>query len=51
MWNKEANIFIFLIISNFSFSQLEVYIDTTKNEPPNEGWNVNKKYDKDGNIT
>lgn len=48
---KKLIFLFFLIISNFSFSQLEVYIDTTKNEPPNEGWNVNKKYDKDGNIT
>ena len=42
---------MFLIITNSSFSQLEVYIDTSKNESPNESWNVNKRYDKDGNIT
>ena len=39
-----------LIISNSSFSQIEVYVDTTKNESPSENWNVNKRYDKDGNI-
>mgnify|MGYP003972198063 FL=1 len=39
-----------LIISNFSFAQIEVYIDTSKTESPNESWNVNKRYDKDGNI-
>ena len=44
-------VLLFLIITNSSFSQLEVYIDTTKNESPNESWNVNKRYDKDGNIT
>ena len=44
-------VLFFLIIINSSFSQLEVYIDTTKNESPNESWNVNKSYDKDGNIT
>ena len=41
---------VFFLISNFSFSQLEIYIDTIKNNSPNESWNVNKKYDKDGNI-
>ena len=44
-------VLLFLIITNSSFSQLEVYIDTSKNESPNESWNVNKRYDKDGNIT
>ena len=44
-------VLLFLIITNSSFSQLEVYIDTTNNESPNESWNVNKRYDKDGNIT
>ena len=44
-------VLLFLIITNSSFSQLEVYIDTTKNESPNESWNVKKRYDKDGNIT
>tara|TARA_B100000927_G_C16384939_1_gene436974 strand:+ start:44 stop:457 length:414 start_codon:yes stop_codon:yes gene_type:complete len=43
-------VLLFLIITNSSFSQLEVYIDTSKNESPNESWNVNKRYDKDGNI-
>ena len=43
-------VLVFFLISNFSFSQLEVYIDTIKNNSPNESWNVNKKYDKDGNI-
>ena len=43
-------VLFFLIISNSSFSQLEVYIDTMKNDSPNESWNVNKSYDKDGNI-
>ena len=43
-------VLFFLIISNSSHSQLEVYIDTSKTESPNESWNVNKKYDKDGNI-
>ena len=43
-------VLFFLIISNSSFSQLEVYIDTIKNDSPNESWNVNKSYDKDGNI-
>ena len=44
-------VLLFLIITNSSFSQLEVYIDTSKNKSPNESWNVNKRYDKDGNIT
>ena len=43
-------VLVFFLISNFSFSQLEVYIDTIKNNSPNESWNVNKKYDKNGNI-
>ena len=43
-------VLFFLIISNSYFSQLEVYIDTMKNDSPNESWNVNKSYDKDGNI-
>ena len=43
-------VLVFFLISNFSFSQLEVYIDTIKNESPNESWNVNKRYDKNGNI-
>ena len=43
-------VLVFFLISNFSFSQLEVFIDTIKNNSPNESWNVNKKYDKDGNI-
>ena len=32
------------------FSQIEVYVDTMKKDSPNESWNVNKRYDKDGNI-
>jgi hypothetical protein len=44
-------VLFFIIISNSFFSQIEVYIDTSKNESPNESWNVNKRYDKDGNIT
>ena len=43
-------VLFFIIISNSFFSQIEVYIDTTKTESPNESWNVNKRYDKDGNI-
>ena len=43
-------VLVFFLISNFSFSQLEVYIDTIKNNSPNESWNVNKKYDKNGYI-
>ena len=43
-------VLFFIIISNSLFSQIEVYIDTTKTESPNESWNVNKRYDKDGNI-
>jgi len=43
-------VLFFIIISNSFFSQIEVYIDTTKIESPNESWNVNKRYDKDGNI-
>ncbi len=43
-------VLFFLIITNSYFSQLEVYIDTTKNESPNESWDVNKRYDKGGNI-
>ena len=44
-------VLLIFIITNSSFSQLEVYVDTTKNESPNESWNVIKRYDKDGNIT
>ena len=43
-------VLLFIIISNSFFSQIEVYVDTTKTESPNESWNVNKRYDKDGNI-
>ena len=43
-------VLVSFLISNFSFSQLEVYLDTIKNNSPNESWNVNKKYDKNGNI-
>ena len=43
-------VLLFLIITNSFFSQIEVYIDTTKIDSPNETWNVNKSYDKDGNI-
>ena len=43
-------VLFFIIISNSFFSQIEVYIDTTKIDSPNETWNVNKSYDKDGNI-
>ena len=43
-------VLFFIIISNSFFSQIEVYIDTTKIDSPNETWNVNKIYDKDGNI-
>ena len=40
-------VLFFIIITNSFFSQIEVYIDTTKTESPNESWNVNKRYDKD----
>ena len=43
-------VLFFIIISNSFFSQIEVYIDTMKIDSPNETWNVNKSYDKDGNI-
>ena len=43
-------VLLLIIISNSFFSQIEVYVDTTKTESPNESWNVNKRYDKDGNI-
>ena len=43
-------VLFFIIITNSFFSQIEVYIDTTKIDSPNETWNVNKSYDKDGNI-
>ncbi len=43
-------VFVFFLISNSSFSQLEVYVDTIKNDSPNESWNVNKSFDKNGNI-
>ena len=43
-------VLFFIIISNSFFSQIEVHIDTTKINSPNETWNVNKSYDKDGNI-
>lgn len=48
---KVLFVLFFIMSKNVSFSQLEVYIDTTKNEFPNESWNINKRYDKDGNIT
>tara|TARA_X000000950_G_scaffold134422_1_gene167368 strand:+ start:3285 stop:3704 length:420 start_codon:yes stop_codon:yes gene_type:complete len=43
-------VLVFFLISNSSFSQLEVYVDTIKNDSPNESWNVNKSFDKNGNI-
>ena len=43
-------VLFFIIISNSFFSQIEVYIDTMKIDSPNETWNVNKSYNKDGNI-
>ena len=50
MNNLKFLVLFFLIISNSSFSQLEVYIDTIKNDSPNESWNVHKRYDKGGNL-
>ena len=43
-------VLVFFLISNSSFSQLEVYVDTIKNDSPNESCNVNKSFDKNGNI-
>ncbi|MAJ05268.1 MAG: hypothetical protein CL827_00200 [Crocinitomicaceae bacterium] len=43
-------VLVFFLISNSSFFQLEVYVDTIKNDSPNESWNVNKSFDKNGNI-
>ena len=44
-------LFLLFLIPIAGFSQIEVYVDTMKKDSPNESWIVNKRYDKDGNIT
>ena len=43
-------LFLLFLIPIAGFSQIEVYVDTMKKDSPNESWNVNKRYDKNGNI-